>query len=82
MTEDFGDTQVYYGLLDKKNQKFVLSNERLLVLKSNKSIGYARNLPEKTLVPVYQEANLPKLKREFDLTKIQNVFAPDQNLTI
>jgi hypothetical protein len=74
--------QVHYGLLDKKNQKFVLSNERLLVLKSNRSIGYARTLPEKTLLPFYQENNLPKLKREIDLTKIQNVFAPDNVLTI
>ena len=39
-------TQFTYSLLKKKNEKFIFSNERLLVLAHPKTIGYARNIPD------------------------------------
>lgn len=38
-------TTYTYSLLKKKNQVFILTNERLLVLIGYRSIAYARNLP-------------------------------------
>ena len=64
-----------YGLLKKKNQSFVLTNERLLMLKGIKLIGYARNIPSETFLPFASEANIPKMKVELELSRIQNVIA-------
>jgi hypothetical protein len=77
MDETIGNTRFHYGLLEKKNQRFFGTNERLLIINTNKSIGYARTIPKETLLPFDEESNIPKLKKEIDLTKIQNVFAPN-----
>jgi len=52
--EEIGGKQYTYSLLKKKNQKFVFSNERLLILKGLTSIGYARNIPDKVYLPFYE----------------------------
>jgi hypothetical protein len=40
-----------YSILKKKNEKFIFSNDRFFVIKGIQTIGYARSIPEKTLLP-------------------------------
>ena len=46
-----GNTDYGYSLLPKKRANFFGENERLLVSKGITSIGYARGLPNNTLLP-------------------------------
>lgn len=45
------------------------------MLKGIKLIGYARTLPNETFLPFTTEANIPKMKVELELSRIQNVIA-------
>jgi hypothetical protein len=50
-TQTLGGQEFTYSLLPKKQQTFVMTHDRFLLLKGTDLIGYARELPEKIELP-------------------------------
>jgi hypothetical protein len=48
----------------------------------NERIGYARKIPEDTMLPFYEESCLPSLKGGINLSGVANVTAQGDNLLI
>ena len=76
-TEDIDGVHFTYSILRKQNNSYTAYNERFLILKVNKSIGYAWALPEATLLPFYDTENIPKLKKEIYLNQINNIVTDE-----
>lgn len=72
----------HYGELKKKNQKFIFTNDRFLIIKGYKSIAYGPKLGDNVIVPFGDVANFPKLKLEIPLEQISNTTAQGDELTI
>lgn len=80
--EQIGPTRYIYSLLKKKNEVFFLTNERLLLLVGNNSIGYARSIPDNTSLPFHQPENLPALKYNILLSAIASITTQSDHLKI
>jgi hypothetical protein len=50
-TQYLGGIEFTYSLLPKKQDSFLLTNERFLMLKGHESISYARAFPQDKEVP-------------------------------
>ncbi len=70
-SQKIGNIDFTYSILSKKQQSFVGSNNRFLILKGIESIAYAREFPEKTItLPFNEEGQIPKAKATFLITQI------------
>ena len=62
--------EITYSILNKKQESFVLTHERFLILKGIESIGYAREFPEKQEVPFRTLEEIPKLKATVPIAEL------------
>jgi len=58
-TQMLDDVELTYSILSKKQQGFVLTNDRFLLLKGNESISYARSLHSGTPLPFRHYSSIP-----------------------
>lgn len=58
-TQMLDDVEITYSILSKKQQGFILANDRFLLLKGNESISYARSLLAGTPLPFRHYSSIP-----------------------
>jgi hypothetical protein len=74
--------ELTYSILSKKQQDFIFSNDRFLILKGYEYIAYARTLPDNTPLPFRTETDIPSPKSKFTLVDIETFTNEQDKLVI
>ena len=72
-TEIIDEEEITYSVLPKKQESFVMTHDRFLILKGIEWIGYARELPENTQLPFGHFNKIPNPKSYVRLGEISNI---------
>ena len=79
-TLDFED--ITYSIIPKKQQSFLLTHERFLLLKGIEILGYARELTANQLLPFNSLAQVPAPKTVIPLSGIAKVEVQEEKLIV
>jgi hypothetical protein len=79
-TLDFED--ITYSLIPKKQQSFVMTHERFLLLKGIEILGYAREFTSNQQLPFNSLAEVPAPKTVVPLSGIEKVEVQEEKLII
>jgi hypothetical protein len=81
-TQTLDNEDLTYSIIPKKQQSFVMTHERFLLLKGIEILGYARELPEKQPLPFGSLAEVPAPKTVVQLSAIEKVEVEGEKLIV
>ena len=81
-TENIDGEDITYSVIPKKQQSFVMTHDRFLLLKGIEILGYARELDQRAQLPFHSLANIPSPKTVVQLTNIERVEVQEEKLIV